>query len=132
MPKLLTQAEDIRTWAEARQGNPMMMDMPDGAGGTRTLIQITFGQHALNADGNEGPDRPTSGFELVGWDDWMAEFDSQGLALRIQDEQPGRLDNDFEFVARDGKGITTDAARQPPVMSVERPGAQTEDGGRDR
>ncbi|HET7717339.1 MAG TPA: hypothetical protein VFK86_17090 [Bauldia sp.] len=114
MPKTLTKPDDIRRWAEARAGAPMSMDMPDGSGDTRTLLNITFGQHALNADENEGPDRLT-GFELTSWEDWLAELDRQGLAIRVRDEQPGTLDNEFEFVSRDGRGRTTNAAKKPAV-----------------
>ena len=114
MPKTLTKSVDIRRWVEARAGAPMSMDMPTGTGDTRTLLNITFGQHALNADENEGPDR-ISGFALIGWEEWIAEFDRQRLAMRVRDEAPGQLDNDFEFVARDGKGQTTSAAKKPAV-----------------
>jgi hypothetical protein len=114
MPKTLTKPADIRQWVEARAGAPMTMDMPDGNGETRTLLNITFGQHALNADENEGPDR-IGGFELAAWEDWLAELDRQGLAIRVRDEQPGTLDNEFEFVTRDGKGRTTNAAKKPAV-----------------
>ncbi len=99
MARTLTHPEEIREWAEARGGNPMMMDMPDGTGDVDELLQITFGQHALNADGNEGPDRP-GGYQLVSWDDWFVEFDRKKLAIRVADEMPGALDNDFEFVPR--------------------------------
>lgn len=112
MPKTLTKPDEIRRWVEARAGAPMSMDMPDGTGDTRTLLNITFGQHALNADENEGPDR-IGGFDLIGWEDWLAELDKQGLAIRVRDEAPGQLDNDFEFVAREGKGQTTNAAKKP-------------------
>ena len=112
MSKVITAHDELRQWAEARGGNPMAMDVPDGTGESRTLLQITFGQHALNADENEGPDR-IGGFDLIGWDDWIAELDKQGLAIRVRDEAPGQLDNDFEFVARDGKGQTTNAAKKP-------------------
>ena len=124
MPRILLEPEDIRQWVEARAGNPMLMEVPDGAGGTSSLLQISFGQHALNADQNEGPDRPTSGYQLVGWDEWFAEFEKQSLGIKVRDDRPGMLDNDFEFVARDGRGRTTDAARQPPVATVENPKAQ--------
>lgn len=132
MPRILTDHDEIRQWAEARTGSPMAMDVPDGTN-SRTLLEITFGQHALNADGNEGPDRPWGGYELVGWDDWFAELEGQGLAIRVQDDKPGVLDKNFEFVARsEAERLTTDAARQPAVGSVENPNAQTEFGGRGR
>jgi hypothetical protein len=131
MPRILTDHDEIRQWAEARAGNPMTMDVPDGTQ-RRTLLEITFGQHALNAENNEGPDRPVAGYELVSWDDWFAEFDSQGLAIRVQDDAPGVLDRSFEFMSRAGHGETTDAARKPAVGSVEDPNAGTEFGGRGR
>jgi len=118
MSRILSSAQDIRQWAEARAGNPMMMDVPDVTA-TRTLLQLTFGQHALNSDHNEGPDRLTGGFELVSWDDWLAELERQNLALKVNDEAPGVLDDTHEFVARDGEGETTDAARQPPAGSTQ-------------
>jgi hypothetical protein len=95
---LLRKHDDIQHWATARAGNPMLMDVPD-VGGDRTLLQITFGEHAIDADGNEGPDRPVGGFRLVDWTEWFDELDRQGLALKVNDPQPGRLDNDFEFIA---------------------------------
>lgn len=123
MSKILTDHAAIRQWAEARNGYPMLMDVPSGTG-SRTLLQLTFGQHALNADNNEGPDRAAGGYQLVTWDDWLAELERQQLALKVNDEQPGRLDNDFHFVSRDEDAATTDAAQQPPVAAVEDPEAQ--------
>jgi hypothetical protein len=120
MAKILADHAEIRAWAEARSGTPMLMDVPSGTS-TRTMVQLTFGQHALNADNNEGPDQATGGFRMVTWDEWLTELDQQGLGLKVNDEQPGMLDNDFEFVARHGEGRTTDAARQPPAATVERP-----------
>lgn len=98
MSKVLRKHEEIRDWVIARGGAPMLEDVPDGSS-DRILLQLTFGQHALNADQNEGPDR-IGGFELASWDDWFAEFDRQKLALEVDDEVPGRLDDSFEFVPR--------------------------------
>ncbi|WDR01686.1 hypothetical protein PSQ19_13135 [Devosia algicola] len=63
MPKTLTSHDDIRQWTSARGGNPMLMEVPDGSD-TRTILQLTFGQEALNSDNNQGPDR-IGGFQLV-------------------------------------------------------------------
>ena len=120
MSRVLIKHEEIRQWAEGRAGSPMMMDVPDVTG-TRTLLQMTFGQHALNADHNEGPDPLEEAYQLVGWDEWLAEFDRQNLAIRVRDEIPGVLDNDFEFISRDRYADTTDAARKPPAISMDRP-----------
>jgi hypothetical protein len=99
MAKILMKHDEIREWAEARAGSPMLEDVPDGTE-VRSLLEITFGQHALNADTNEGPDRP-GGFQLVSWDDWFVEFDKRKLALVVPDEEPGGSGNAFEFVDRD-------------------------------
>jgi hypothetical protein len=99
MPKTLTSHQQIRQWAEARGGNPLLMETPDGTG-SRTLLQLTFGQHALNTDGNEGPDR-LGGFQLVSWDEWFAALEASGLALRVSDDLAGGDEAEFEFVPRD-------------------------------
>lgn len=99
MSKILHERQDIRQWAEARAGSPMLAEMPDGTG-TRTLLQLTFGQQALNADDNEGPDRP-GGFELVSWDDWFAVLDAQSLSIRVSDDEAGGPEAEFDFVPRD-------------------------------
>lgn len=98
MAKTLTSHGEIRQWAEARGGNPMLMETPDGTG-SRTLLQLTFGQHAINTDGNEGPDR-VGGFQLVSWDDWFAALEAAKLALRVSDDPAGGNEAEFEFVDR--------------------------------
>jgi hypothetical protein len=98
MAKTLTSHGEIRQWAEARGGNPMLMETPDGTG-SRTLLQLTFGQHAINTDGNEGPDR-VGGFQLVSWDDWFAALEEAKLALRVSDDPAGGNEAEFEFVER--------------------------------
>lgn len=121
MARVLTSRDDIRQWATARAGNPMIMDTPD-VNGERRLLQITFGQHALNSERNEGPDtNPYGGWALTDWDEWLAELENQGLGLKVNDDRPGSLDNDFRFVSREeaGEELTTDAARQPPNISIE-------------
>ena len=101
MARTLTHPEEIREWAEARGGNPMMMDMPDGTGDVDELLQITFGQHALNADGNEGPDRP-GGYQLVSWDDWFATFDGRDLEFVYEESTTdGEPSNFFRLINTD-------------------------------
>lgn len=120
MARILTNHDDIRAWAGARAGSPMLLDVPDPGRDDQLLLQLTFGEHAIDGDTNEGPDL-LGGFELVDWDEWFAAFDKQGLALKVNDDIPGRLDNDFEFVSRDGQGRTTSAAQQPAPGTVEQP-----------
>ena len=124
MARILTSHEEIRQWATARGGNPMMLDTPD-VHEDRVLLQITFGQHALNAERNEGPDNPlTGGWALSGWDEWFEQLEKNGLALKVNDDEPGVLDNDFHFVPREGNSEeqTTNAARQPANISIKTPG----------
>lgn len=99
MSRILTSREDIRQWVEARAGNPLLAEFPDGTK-SRTVLQLTFGQYEINADGNEGPDRP-GGFELAGWDEWLAALEQENLALRVSDDPAGGNEREFEFVPRD-------------------------------
>lgn len=99
MPQTLTDRQAIREWVEARGGNPVLMEVPDGTG-TRTILQLTFGQEALNADGNEGPDR-IDGFQLVSWEEWFAALDQGNLALEVSDDPAGGNEAEFNFVPRD-------------------------------
>jgi hypothetical protein len=118
MAQNLTDRDAIRQWAEARGGNPMLMEVPDGSQ-DRTILQLTFGQHAINAEGNEGPDRIT-GFRLVAWDEWFEALEGNGLALRVSDDPAGGNEAEFEFIARDGEGETTAAAQKPAAIVTER------------
>lgn len=128
MTRLLKSAEEIRQWAEARSGNPMMMEVPSGTGDENVLLTISFGQHALDADGGEGADRPTPGYRLVGWDEWMAALESKGLALKVRDRTPGVLDNEFEFVdARTSEREDSPAAEKPAAIATEPPGQARRD-----
>jgi hypothetical protein len=119
MAKMLASHDEIRSWVEARAGEPILEDIPD-VETDQVLLSLTFGQHALNADHNEGPD-PLSGWRLVSWEEWFDALDRQQLGLKVNDEVPGMIDHAFELVARTGEGETTDAARQPAAETVELP-----------
>jgi hypothetical protein len=99
MSRILTKAEDIRQWAEARGGYPMLMDVPSGTR-SRTVLQIAFGQDALNTGESQGQDRP-GGFELVAWDDWIKALEEQQLSLRVSDDVSGGREAEFDFVPRE-------------------------------
>ena len=99
MAKILTKAEDIRQWVEARGGYPMLMEVPSGTR-SRTVLQIAFGQDALNTGETQGQDRP-GGFELVGWDDWISALENEKLALRVSDDPSGGREAEFDFVPRE-------------------------------
>ncbi len=98
MTKLLTNHQDIRQWTEARSGSPALMEVPHGSH-SHTVLRLVFDQRLMNSGENDNADRPNA-LELASWDDWFAEFESQGLALQVDDEAPGLLDSDHEFVQR--------------------------------
>jgi hypothetical protein len=98
MSRILTKAADIRQWAEARGGSPLLMEVPSGTR-SRNVLQITFGQDELNSGESQGQDRP-GGFELVGWDEWIAALEAEGLALRVSDDSAGGREAEFDFVPR--------------------------------
>ncbi|HEY4199692.1 MAG TPA: hypothetical protein VGM83_03950 [Devosiaceae bacterium] len=99
MSRILSTAEDIRTWAEARSGAPAMAELPSGTR-SRIILQIVFDQYLLNSGEAQDQDR-LGGLDLVSWDDWLAELNKQKLALRVEDEHLGNLDNFYEFVDAD-------------------------------
>jgi hypothetical protein len=99
MSQILTDRDAIRQWVEARGGNPVLMDVPEGSK-TRTLLQLAFGQPAINAFGNEGPDR-VGGFQLVSWEEWFAALEQGGLALMVSDDPSGGNEAEYSFVERE-------------------------------
>jgi hypothetical protein len=94
---ILTEPADIRTWAEARSGQPAMAELPSGSR-TKIILQIAFDQYLLNSGEAQDQDRP-GGLDLVSWDEWIAELKKQNLGLRVPDDIPGSLDNTYEFVS---------------------------------
>ncbi|WP_404401084.1 hypothetical protein [Pelagibacterium halotolerans] len=99
MARILRDEEAIRQWTEARGGAPVMMDVPEPGGGTSQLLQLTFGQHALNADHNEGADRPVPGFELAEWGDWIDALRRQDLVLVVDDDMDEGRQIDYRFMS---------------------------------
>jgi hypothetical protein len=67
---------------------------------TRNVLQIAFGQDALNTGESQGQDRP-GGFELVGWDEWIAALEQEKLAVRVSDDAAGGREAEFDFVPRE-------------------------------
>lgn len=98
MSQILTDRDAIRQWVAARGGNPVLMDVPEGSR-TRTVLQLAFGQEALNSDNNQGPDR-VGGFQLVSWEEWFTALENGGLAIKVSDDPSGGNEAEFEFVDR--------------------------------
>lgn len=113
MAKILTGREEIRQWAEARGGSPIMADIPEPGGKTQSLLGLTFGQHMLNADANEGPDRADSHFDLVDWEAWYAALLAQDLVLVVEDDPGAGRSVDYRFMSR-GEAEEGGDARQSP------------------
>ena len=123
MSRILTDRAEIRQWTEARGGNPLLLETPD-VREDRVLLEITFGQHALNAERNEGPDNSlTGGWVLSSWDDWFEQFEKNGLAIKVNDDEPGELSNDFAFVPREegAEEPRSDAGRKPANITIQSP-----------
>jgi hypothetical protein len=97
---VLTDHDAIRDWAAARMGIPAVVDVSPQAGVQPELL-IVFDQAAYQDQ--DRPERPpnSGGIELVEWDEWFRMFDDAELALVVQPEQPGVLDNSHEFIRRD-------------------------------
>jgi hypothetical protein len=98
MTQVLVKHDEIRQWAGARSGNPAMEDRVSGGG--PLVLRILFDQQGLNSGEGQYNDRP-GGLDLVGWDEWLEEFDRLKYGLLVEDERPGVLDGYYEFVPRD-------------------------------
>ena len=87
--RTLTDHDEIKSWAEERGGKPSMVsataDEGDGAG----VLRLDFG-------------RDDEGLEEIEWETWFETFDSQKLALIVQDETAdGERSNFNKLVSRD-------------------------------
>jgi hypothetical protein len=99
MPRILKTPDEIRLWAEARGGYPLLMDVTSGTR-SRSVLQIGFGQEGINTGESQGQDRP-GGFESVSWDEWIKALEAENLALRVSDDPAGGNEAEFDFVPRD-------------------------------
>ena len=99
MSRILSNPEDIRQWVEARGGYPLLMEIPSGTR-SRTVLQLAFGQDQLNSAESHGQER-VGGFQLVGWDEWIAALEGENLALRVSDDAAGGREAEFDFVPRE-------------------------------
>jgi hypothetical protein len=79
-----TNHDEIRKWAEARDGHPAMVDAK-GSGG---ILRIDFGE-------------PEDGLEQIEWDEFFRVFDDNKLAFLYQDEvKSGKTSRFNKFVER--------------------------------
>jgi hypothetical protein len=79
-----TNHDDIRAWAEARDGHPAMVESK-GKGG---VLRIDFGE-------------PEDTLKPISWDEFFAIFDENRLAFLYQDETSSGGESRFnKFVNR--------------------------------
>jgi hypothetical protein len=82
--------EEIRRWAEMRDGQPSCVKGTGGKGDVG-MLRIDF-------PGYSGADS----LEAISWDEWFRQFDENNLALLIQDRTAdGELSNFNKLVSRD-------------------------------
>src|SRR5438128_408306 len=84
--KMTTDHDEIRAWAEARQGTPSCV-RGTGDKGDVGLLRIDF-------PGFSGEDT----LQPIGWDEFFEKFDEQGLAMVYSDEDQSRFN---KLVRRD-------------------------------
>lgn len=88
--KITSDHDEIRSWAEARDGKPACVR---GTGGSDEP-----GILRIDLPGGAG----TESLEHVDWDEWFEEFDEQKLAAVLQERKVGGEDSTFiKLVSRD-------------------------------
>lgn len=85
--KKITDRNEIRTWVEQRGGRPARVKAAAGERGGG-ILRFDFGE-------------PDEALEEIGWDEFFAIFEANGLALLEQDETAGGKTSRFsKFVNR--------------------------------
>ncbi|QQR38036.1 hypothetical protein [Devosia rhizoryzae] len=80
-----TDQDEIREWAEARDGHPVKVD----TGGEGGILRIDFG-------------KPEDNLEAIEWDEFFEIFDENNLAFLYQDKTADGSESRFnKFVNRD-------------------------------
>lgn len=99
--RLLTDHDEIRTWAAARMGSPAVVDISP-QGGTQPMLRLVFDQHAYQDQDRAERAANAGGYELVEWQEWFRLFEEAELALVVGPEIEGRRDSFHELVRRPG------------------------------
>ncbi|SFV35508.1 hypothetical protein SAMN05216456_2165 [Devosia crocina] len=81
-----TDHDEIREWAEARDGHPSKVD----TGGEGGILRIDFG-------------KPEENLEAISWEEFFDIFDENKLAFLYQDKTADGKESRFnKFINRDG------------------------------
>jgi len=83
----ITDHDEIRKWAEARNAVPTVVKGTEGGGPGVGVLRFDF-------------DAPEEGLEEVDWDTFFGTFEKRKLALLAQDEIDGETSRFFKFVER--------------------------------
>ena len=85
-----TDHDEIRRWAEERDGKPVSVK-GTGGGDDPGILRIDL-------PGGAGEES----FESISWDEWLAKFDEQGLAAILQERKADGEPSTFvKLVSRD-------------------------------
>ena len=97
--RTITDHDEIRQWATARQGRPAMNTIPTGGTGPdREVLHLVFGQHTLMESDN---DTATESLRLTEWGPWFEVFERERLALHVPAQPDGVVTEDHSIVSRD-------------------------------
>lgn len=87
----MTDRDEIRSWAEARNARPACVQGTGRRSGDTGMIRLDF-------PGYSGAES----LQEVSWDEWFRQFDENNLALLVQDETAGGGRSNFnKLVSRD-------------------------------
>ncbi|WP_053238651.1 hypothetical protein [Sandaracinus amylolyticus] len=88
--KVLTDHDEIRAWAEARDATPSTV--------TSTASDDDVGIIRLDFPGYSGEGK----LSPIEWDEWFEKFDASGLALLVQEKTAdGQISNFNKLVKRE-------------------------------
>ncbi|MCB1518217.1 MAG: hypothetical protein KDJ19_11455 [Hyphomicrobiaceae bacterium] len=99
MSKLLTDHDEIRSWASAHAGSPALIYVPNGHGGDDVVLKLRFGVRMFASDQDEARDQ-LGGIEPVTWQEWFEAFEEHQLALRVPDQVDGNPAGVYSFEKR--------------------------------
>jgi hypothetical protein len=81
--KTTTDHDEIRRWAEARDGRPATVKGTESGGEDAGILRIDF------------PGGEEDRVEEISWDEWFEKFDDSDLALLYQEEKASGEDSTF-------------------------------------
>lgn len=95
----LTRHRDIQNWVKSRHGHPAVTGIRDSLGQARARLRLAF----RTGERRERMALPNQddGLSPISWQAWLAEFDRQNLALRVNDDLDGSPEKAFEFIRRE-------------------------------